>query len=71
MPISIKKRKNESDGALISRFTKRVMQSGVIKEVKGRRYFKKDNNTLGQKNSALYQIKKTAEYDKKRKWGLV
>ena len=71
MAINLKKRKNESDAALISRFTKRVLRSGVIKEVRSRRYNSRRPSHFNIKQSKLHRITKKDEYAEKRKWGLV
>ncbi len=71
MPIIVKKKETESAGSLIFRFTKKVQQSGVLMEAKKRRFKKRPPNNRARHLSALHRIAKKAEYDKKKKEGLM
>lgn len=71
MPIIIKKKESESAGSLIFRFTKKVQQSGVLLEVKKRRFKKRLPNERARHSSAIHRLTKRAEYDKMRKEGLI
>ena len=71
MPIIVKKKETESAGSLIFRFTKKVQQSGVLMEAKKRRFKKRAPNHRARHLSALHRIAKKAEYDKKKKEGLM
>lgn len=69
MPISVKKRDGESASTLIYRFSRRVMQSGVLREVKKRRFHERPKNRNQRRKSALYRARKRAEIEKQRKLG--
>ena len=69
MALHIRKREGESDMSLIYRFTKRVQQSGVLKEVKRRRFTVRKQSPLKMKRSALYRVGKRIEIETARKQG--
>ncbi len=71
MPITIKKKETESAGSLIFSFTKKVQQSGVLMEAKKRRFKKREPNYRSRHLSALHRLAKKAEYDAKKKEGLI
>ncbi|MEX2033382.1 MAG: hypothetical protein WD889_02365 [Candidatus Colwellbacteria bacterium] len=70
MAISIKKRDGESASSLIYRFSKRVQQSGVLKEARARRFNKRTPNKRGRRVSALHRERRQAEIRQKRKLGI-
>ena len=71
MAIEVKKREGESANALLYRFTKRVQQSGVLREAKKRRFHKRGTNRLKMKLSALHRAEKLREFKRAKKLGLV
>ncbi len=70
MAINAKKRDGESVSSLVYRFTKRVQQSGVLKEARARRFNKRVANRHGRRVSALHRERKQAEIRQKRKLGV-
>lgn len=70
MGIIIKKKEGESPNSLVFRFTKKVQQSGVLREVKGRRFTKRATSKLKRRQSALHKKTKRAELEKARKLGV-
>jgi ribosomal protein S21 len=64
--IEVKKKEGESVNAFLFRFTKKIQQSGVLKEAKKRRFAKRAENKHARKMSALYRAgkKKTIEKDR-------
>ena len=70
MPLEIKKRENEATGAFIYRFNKRVKQSGILKEVRKRRFTNRAKNKRKVRLSALYKNRKAGEVALMRKYGL-
>ena len=71
MPVTIKKKEGESAGSMIFRFSKKVQQSGILLEVKRRRFTKRTPNDRTRHLSALHCLAKKEEYAKKRKEGLI
>lgn len=69
--IEVRKRKGESLAALVYRFTKRVKQSGVLKEYKKRRFRGRLPNKRKVRLSARHRHEKTLEVEKARKFGAV
>jgi ribosomal protein S21 len=53
------------------RFTKKVQQSGVLKEARSRRFRKRVGNKLKRKLSALHREGKRVEIVRKKKLGLL
>lgn len=69
MAIEAKKREGESVGSLIYRFTKKVQQSGVLREAKKRKFRTRDENRNKRRVSALMRNQKKQEFLKKKKMG--
>jgi ribosomal protein S21 len=69
MPITIKKRDNESNERLIRRFTRRIQTSGLLIRIKKRQYFEKDKNKNALKKDALRRISLRSKEDYLRKIG--
>lgn len=71
MPIDVRKREGESASSMMYRFTKRVQQSGVLREAKKRRFHHRSTSRLTRKRSALHRAGKRKEMDRARKLGIV
>ncbi len=69
--LVIKKKEGESVNSLIFRFSKKVQQSGVVREVKGRRFFKRAQSKAKMRLSALHRVVKAKEIERDRKLGLL
>ncbi|OHB20173.1 MAG: hypothetical protein A2939_00825 [Parcubacteria group bacterium RIFCSPLOWO2_01_FULL_48_18] len=69
--VEVKRKEGESISSLIYRFSRRVQQSGVVLDVKKRRFRKRPPNRLKIKLSALHRLGKRIEFEKKRKLGQV
>jgi ribosomal protein S21 len=69
--IEVKKRQGEQNLSVVSRFIRRVKQSGILKESKKYRYSSRKQNLRARKISALYKIKKTEEFNRAKKLGLI
>ena len=69
--ISVRKREGESPTALLYRFNKKVKQSGIIREIRKRRFAKRKTSKLQKKLSALHRAKMQREFTRKRKLGLL
>lgn len=71
MAVEVRKREGESANAMLYRFTKRIQQSGVLREAKKRRFHKRGTNRLKMKLSALHRAAKMKEFKRARKLGLL
>ncbi len=67
--LEVKKREGEPPAALIARFTKRIKQSGVLKEARKRRFYKRTGNRRKRLLSAIHRDAKKTEYERLRKLG--
>ena len=71
MPITIKKRDNETNERLIRRFSRRIQTSGLLLRVKKRQHFEKDKNRNHQKRDALRRLAMRAKDDYLRRIGML
>lgn len=69
--MQVRKREKESIPGLLYRFNLRVKRSGVLREVKKRRFHQRAPNRRRQRISALYREAKKKELEKARKSGLI
>ena len=69
--MQVKKRENETSSSLIYRFTKRVQQSGILKEAKKRRFHKRPETRIKRRLSAIHRAGKKKEFERAKKFGLV
>lgn len=69
MSIEIKKKEGESTGSLIFRFSKKIQQSGVLLEIKKRRFNVRQPNKRARRHSALHRLKKKEQIEKMQKLG--
>lgn len=67
--LEVKKRDGESGASLVARFTKRVKQSGIMKEVRSRRFRARATNRNKRRLSALKRETKRKEVEDLRKLG--
>ncbi|OGM91893.1 hypothetical protein A2755_00820 [Candidatus Wolfebacteria bacterium RIFCSPHIGHO2_01_FULL_48_22] len=67
--IEIKRKEGESPNAFMYRFTKKVQQSGVLKEAKRKRFHSRSQNKHARKQSALFRSAKKTEITRLKKIG--
>lgn len=67
--IEIKRKEGESSNAFLYRFTKKIQQSGILKEAKKKRFSSRSQNKHARKQSALYRSAKKAEITRAKKAG--
>ncbi len=70
MVVEIKKREGESSSSLIYRFTKKVQQSGVFREIKKRRFHERPVSRIKRRLSALHRTGKRVEFERAKKLGI-
>lgn len=71
MGIIVKKKEGESPNSLVFRFTKKVQQSGVLREVKNRRFTKRGVSKPKRRASALHNRERKIAIEKAKKLGVV
>ncbi len=69
MAVKVSRRENEPVNSLVYRFSRRIQQSGVLREVKKRRFHSRAVNRNLRRKSALHREKKRAEIEKAKKLG--
>ncbi len=69
--LNVTKKEGESAASLLYRFTKRIQQSGVLREAKKRRFKNRTPNRLKVKLSALHREAKKKEIARNKKLGLL
>lgn len=69
MSIEVRRKEGESAGTLIYRFTKKIQQSGVLKEAKRRRFHRRAINRSKRRLSALHRETKKKEIERAKKLG--
>lgn len=69
MPITIKRRDNESNERLLRRFSRRIQTSGLLLRTKRRQYFERDKNEGQMKKDALRKLSMRAKEEYLRKIG--
>jgi len=68
--VSVQKRDGENSTTLIFRFTKKVRRSGLLQEVRKRRFRGRGKTKRARKLSAIYRSGKKEELSKAKKMGL-
>lgn len=68
--ISVRKRESESPTSLMFRFNKRMKQSGLVKEVRKRRFTDRPVSKLKRKQSAIHREAMKKDFLRKRKMGI-
>lgn len=69
--LQVKRKEGESAGAFLHRFTTKIKQSGILMEVKKRRYRIRPISKLKKKLSAINREKKRKEFEKAKKMGTI
>lgn len=71
MPITLKKRENESNERLIRRFSRRIQTSGLLLRAKKRQHFERAKNKNQKRKDALRRLVRRAHNEYLRKVGLL
>lgn len=69
MALEVKRKEKENNNNLVHRFTRSVIQSGIIREARSRRFFQRPLSNNAKKKEALRKIRAKEEYAKKVKSG--
>ena len=67
--IEVKKAANESNMTLVRRFSRRVMEAGIIMTVKGNRYAERKAGKLERQKGALKRLARRKEIETLKKLG--
>ena len=69
--IQVTKTKNENNLSLLKRFSRKVIESGIINKVKSERYTLRKPSDFTKKKNKLKSLDKRAKYDALFKMGKV
>ncbi|MEA2092834.1 MAG: hypothetical protein U9P61_02595 [Patescibacteria group bacterium] len=69
MPLEVNRKEKENNNSIVHRFTRSVIQSGIIKESRSRRFFQRALSKTAKKRSALRRIRAKEEFNRKWKMG--
>ncbi len=69
--LEVRKKEGESSSALLFRFTKKVKRSGILKEVKKRRFKRRPVSRRRRRLSAHHREEKRTEIERLRRLGLM
>jgi ribosomal protein S21 len=67
--IEVKKNPNENNSSILRRFSRRIQESGIIRNVKSNRYNVRKESKLKAKKSALKRMGRRKEIEKLKKMG--
>ncbi len=67
--MEIKRREGESISAFLYRFSKKIQQSGILREAKKRKYKSRPVSKHKKRLSALHRERKKKEIEKMKKMG--
>lgn len=71
MAIEVRKREGESPATTLFNFTKRVKRSGILKEVRARKFHDRPTSRIKRRQSAIHREEKRAEVERMKKLGLL
>ena len=69
--VEVKKRDNETIGSLLRRFTRKVMRSGILIDIRGRQYRERPKSEHRKKKEALRRISWQENMERLRKLGKI
>ena len=71
MAIEVRKKEGGSPNSILFDFTKKVKRSGILKEVRHRKFHKRAMSRVKRRLSAVHRDEKKAEVDRMKKLGLL
>ncbi len=71
MALEVRRKEGESGSALLYNFTRRVKRSGILKEVRARRFSTRAVSKIKRKSSAIHREEKRVDVERQRKLGLL
>ena len=69
MALEVKRKEKENNGSIVHRFTRSVIQSGIIKEARSRKFRLRPVSKMAKKRIALRKVRAKVEYEKKVRMG--
>ena len=67
--VEIQRHGNESIGGVMRRYSRKMQSAGIVRHIRGKRYFKRAASTAQKKKDALTRIERTNQYRRLYKEG--
>jgi ribosomal protein S21 len=71
MAVEVRKREGESPTSLLYTFTRRVRRSGILKEVRSRKFHDRPKSRMKRRRSAIHRETRRVEVERLKKLGLL
>ncbi|MDR3582668.1 MAG: 30S ribosomal protein S21 [Candidatus Pacebacteria bacterium] len=71
MAIEVRKKDGESGNSVLYSFTRKVKRSGILKEVRKRKYHTRTTSRIKRRSSAIHREQKKADIERQKKLGLI
>lgn len=71
MAIEARKKEGESGQSLLYSFTRKVKRSGIVKEVRHRKFHTRTTSRIKRRASAIHREEKRVEVERQKKLGLI
>jgi ribosomal protein S21 len=71
MAIEVRKKEGESGNSVLYSFTRKVKRSGIMKEVRKRKYHTRTISRVKRRSSAIHREEKKADIERQKKLGLI
>jgi ribosomal protein S21 len=71
MAVEVRKKEGEAGNSLLYSFTRRIKRSGVLKEMRKRRFHARPTSRIKRKLSAIHREEKRIDVERKKKLGLL
>jgi len=69
--VQVEKNQNESSANVIRRFTKRMQNAGIVRKIRGQRYYSRTKSKNVQKEARLKKLARKEEYETAHKLGKI
>jgi ribosomal protein S21 len=71
MAVEVRKKEGEAGNSLLYSFTRKIKRSGVLKEMRARRFHSRPISRIKRKLSAIHREEKRVDVERKKKLGLL
>ena len=71
MAIEVRKKEGEAGNSILYNFTRKVKRSGVLKEMRKRRFHSRPTSRIKRKLSAIHREEKRVDVERQKKLGLL
>jgi ribosomal protein S21 len=71
MAIEVRKKEGESGLSILYSFTRKVKRSGIVKEVRHRKFHSRTTSRVKRRLSAIHREEKRADVERQKKLGII